>query len=119
MYNLIVCGYDFQRTMEIINGEKEKAIEMRDDFEASFVMDGNQLMIPITVHIRTGEKVAYSKILKGHADRIMSATAEAAIRNLEWLKQGGVVTVEEKPGLPYEDEQYPVSVMIDYIVKTT
>lgn len=119
MYNLIICGFDFIRTMELIGIEAERALARQEEFTVSYITDNGSLKMPVTAHIRTGEKSSCTKIFKGHADRIMSATAEAAIRNLDWLKLGGTVTVEEKPGLPSEDEQYPVSSMIEYIVKTT
>ena len=118
MYQLIVCGFDFDYTLEVIRREAEKAMEEGEELQSEFLNEGVFRKDSMTAHICRDRTVTGSYIRRGSADCILAATAADAVRNLEWLKPGGEITVNEKPGSSAFDEEYPASEMFRYITKT-
>ncbi len=76
----------------------------------------------VVSHVRMGDEVCSPLIPKGRADIILAFEPGEAVRNLDYLKQGGTVVVNKKAVKPVtaalSEMPYNGMEMIEYLEKT-
>lgn len=76
----------------------------------------------VVSHVRMGDEVCSPLIPKGRADIILAFEPGEAVRNLDYLKQGGTVVVNKKAVKPVtaalSEMSYNGMEMIEYLEKT-
>ena len=98
--NCLLCGVGGQGVVLasklIAYAAMEKGLNVRTSETIGMSQRGGS----VVTHVRIGEKIYSPMIPKGSADVIMAFEPAEAVRNLSYLKEGGVMVVDKKAVKP-------------------
>lgn len=119
MNNILLCGVGGQGTVLasklIAFAAMEKGLMVRTSETIGMSQRGGC----VVSHVRSGEEIASPMVPKGAADVIIAFEPCEAVRNIAYLKKGGVVIVNKKAVKPVTasltGSNYDGSEMIEYL----
>ncbi|MBE5958478.1 MAG: pyruvate ferredoxin oxidoreductase [Lachnospiraceae bacterium] len=119
--DILVCGVGGQGTVLASKLIASAAMDNGETVHSAETIGMAQRGGSVTSHIRIGADVYSPLIPKGHADMIIAFEPAEAVRNLSYLKKGGIVIVNNQPVKPVteslQDTGYDGVEMIDYLKK--
>ena len=121
-YNILLCGVGGQGTVlasKLLAAAAEKSGETVHSAETIGMAQRGG---PVTSHVRIGRD-AYSPLIpKGKADLIIAFEPGEAVRNIDFLKKGGAIIVNDVPMKPVTESLNPTGYdgkeMVSYLKKT-
>jgi indolepyruvate ferredoxin oxidoreductase beta subunit len=119
--DILVCGVGGQGTVLASKLIASSAMDNGEVVHSAETIGMAQRGGSVTSHIRIGNEVYSPLIPKGHADMIIAFEPAEAVRNLSYLKKGGIVIVNKQPVKPVteslQDTGYDGVEMIEYLQK--
>ena len=121
-YNILLCGVGGQGTVLASKLLAAAAEKMGETVHSAETIGMAQRGGPVTSHVRIG-KDAYSPLIpKKSADLIIAFEPSEAVRNLDFLKEGGAVITNEVCLKPVTESLNPTGYdgkeMIEFLKKT-
>lgn len=121
-YNILLCGVGGQGTVLASKLLAAAAEKMGDTVHSAETIGMAQRGGPVTSHVRIG-KDAYSPLIpKKSADLIIAFEPSEAVRNLDFLKDGGAVITNSVCIKPVTESLNPTGYdgkeMVEYLKKT-
>ena len=119
MKNIVLCGVGGQGTVLASKLLAAAAMARGEDAHTAETIGMAQRGGSVVSHVRIGENVYAPLVPKGQADLIIGFEPGEAVRNLPYLKEGGIVVVNASPVKPVTDslseKAYSGQAMIDYL----
>ena len=119
--DIIICGVGGQGTVLASKIIAASAMADGNIVHSAETIGMAQRGGPVTSHIRIGEKACSPLVPGGMADMILAFEPAEAVRNLGYLKKGGMVIVNSVPTKPVSeslhDTGYDGSEMLEYLKK--
>ena len=119
--NILICGVGGQGTVLAAKVLSQAAIAGGQNVLSAETIGMAQRGGSVVSHVRIGDDVYSPLIPSGQADVIIAFEAAEAVRNIEYLKKGGVAIVNKKVVQPstasLEGKVYSVEKMIEYLEK--
>ena len=94
--NILICGVGGQGTVLAAKVLSQAAISKGERVLSAETIGMAQRGGSVTSHVRIGQDVFSPLISKGQADMIIAFEAAEAVRNIDFLKEGGMVIVSKK-----------------------
>lgn len=94
--NILICGVGGQGTVLAAKVISQAAVSSGKKVLSAETIGMAQRGGSVVSHVRIGENLFSPLIPKGQADVIIAFEAAEAVRNLEYLKKGGMVIVNRK-----------------------
>ena len=94
--NILICGVGGQGTVLAAKVISQAAVSSGKKVLSAETIGMAQRGGSVTSHVRIGDDVHSPLIPKGQADLIIAFEASEAVRNIEYLKKGGTVVINEK-----------------------
>jgi len=94
--NILICGVGGQGTVLAAKVLSQAAISGGEHVLSAETIGMAQRGGSVTSHVRIGENLFSPLIPKGQADIIIAFEAAEAVRNIEYLKKGGMIIVNKK-----------------------
>ena len=94
--NILICGVGGQGTVLAAKVISQAAASSGKKVLSAETIGMAQRGGSVTSHVRIGDDVHSPLIPKGQADLIIAFEASEAVRNIEYLKKGGTVVINEK-----------------------
>ena len=121
-YNILLCGVGGQGTVLASKLLAAAAEKKGETVHSAETIGMAQRGGPVTSHVRIGSD-AYSPLIpKGKADLIIAFEPSEAVRNLDFLKEGGAVITNEVCLKPVTESLNPTGYdgkeMTEYLKKT-
>lgn len=117
--NILICGVGGQGTVLASRIIAASAMNMGEKVMSAETIGMAQRGGPVTSHVRIGSDVFSPLIPFGQADMILAFEPAEAVRNLKYLKKGGMAVVNTVPVKPVtesvKDTGYDGSVMTEYL----
>ena len=117
--NILICGVGGQGTVLASRIIAASAMNMGEKVMSAETIGMAQRGGPVTSHVRIGSDVFSPLIPFGQADMILAFEPAEAVRNLKYLKKGGMAVVNTGPVKPVtesvKDTGYDGSVMTEYL----
>lgn len=117
--NILICGVGGQGTVLASRIIAASAMNMGEKVMSAETIGMAQRGGPVTSHVRIGNDVYSPLIPFGQADMILAFEPAEAVRNLKYLKKGGMAVVNTVPVKPVtesvKDTGYDGSVMTEYL----
>ena len=119
--SVILCGVGGQGTVLASKLISYAAMAKGEEVKSAETIGMAQRGGSVTSHIRIGEGAFSPLIPKGKADVMIAFEPAEAVRNLSYLKEGGVVVVSKKAVKPVtaslSADAYEGQEMLDYLQK--
>lgn len=119
--NILICGVGGQGTVLAAKVLSQAAISGGKRVLSAETIGMAQRGGSVVSHVRIGEDVYSPLISKGQADIIISFEAAEAVRNIEYLKKGGTVIVNQQIVQPttasLTGKTFSEDTMIEYLNK--
>ncbi|MBR3039547.1 MAG: indolepyruvate oxidoreductase subunit beta [Lachnospiraceae bacterium] len=106
-YNILLCGVGGQGTVLASKLLAASAMENNETVHSAETIGMAQRGGPVSSHVRIGEDVYSPLIPKHSADLLIAFEPSEAVRNLDFLKDGGAVIVNEIPMMPVTESLQP------------
>lgn len=120
--SVILCGVGGQGTVLASKLISYAAMAKGEEVKSAETIGMAQRGGSVTSHIRMGEGAFSPLIPKGKADVMIAFEPAEAVRNLSYLRKGGVVVVSKKAVKPVTSSlsgaAYEGQEMLDYLQKT-
>lgn len=117
--SVILCGVGGQGTVLASKLISYAAMAKGEEVKSAETIGMAQRGGSVTSHIRIGEETFSPLIPKGKADVMIAFEPAEAVRNLDYLKQDGVVVVSKKAVKPVtaalSGASYEAQEMLDYL----
>jgi len=117
--NILICGVGGQGTVLAAKVLSQAAISGGQRVLSAETIGMAQRGGSVVSHVRIGEDVYSPLISKGQADIIISFEAAEAVRNIEYLKKGGTVIVNQQVVQPttasLTGKTFSVDTMVEYL----
>ena len=117
--NCLLCGVGGQGTVLASKLIAFAAMEKGEQVRTSETIGMSQRGGCVVSHVRTGDNIQSPMLPKGSADVIIAFEPAEAVRNLSYLKKGGVVIVNKKAVKPVtaslSGSDYDGREMLDYL----
>lgn len=117
--NILICGVGGQGTVLAAKVLSQAAISGGQKVMSAETIGMAQRGGSVVSHVRIGEDVFSPLIPEGNADIIIAFEASEAVRNIRYLKSGGLVIVNEKIVQPVTasltGKNFDKDVMIEYL----
>lgn len=94
--NILICGVGGQGTVLAAKVLSQAAISGGEHVLSAETIGMAQRGGSVTSHVRIGEEIFSPLIPKGQADILIAFEAAEAVRNVDYLKKGGLVIVNNK-----------------------
>lgn len=119
--NILICGVGGQGTVLAAKVLSQAAISGGEHVLSAETIGMAQRGGSVTSHVRIGEKIYSPLIPKGQADVIIAFEAAEAVRNIEFLKKGGMIIVNKKIVQPttasLTGKTFSEKTMLDFLEK--
>jgi indolepyruvate ferredoxin oxidoreductase beta subunit len=119
--SILICGVGGQGTVLASRIIAASAMEAGENVMSAETIGMAQRGGPVTSHVRIGSEVFSPLIPFGQADMILAFEPAEAVRNLKYLKKGGIVVANTVPVKPVtesvNDTGYDGSSMTEYLKK--
>lgn len=106
-YNILLCGVGGQGTVLASKLLAAAAGRADQTVHSAETIGMAQRGGPVTSHVRIGDDVYSPLIPKSCADLIIAFEPSEAVRNLDYLKDGGALIVNTSPILPVTESLQP------------
>lgn len=120
--NILICGVGGQGTVLAAKVISQSAISGGEHVLSAETIGMAQRGGSVTSHVRIGEEIFSPLIPKGQADIIIAFEAAEAVRNIDFLKKGGIVVVNKKVVQPttasLTGKTFDERTMIEFLEKT-
>ena len=120
--NILICGVGGQGTVLAAKVLSQAAISSGQKVMSAETIGMAQRGGSVVSHVRIGEDVYSPLIPEAQADIIIAFEAAEAVRNMKFLKSGGLVIVNKKIVQPVTASltgtSFSESTMIEYLEKT-
>lgn len=121
--NILICGIGGQGTVLAAKILSQAALSKGENVLSAETIGMAQRGGSVVSHVRIGSDVYSPLISKGQADIIIAFEASEAVRNLEYLKEGGTVIVNNFVSQPstasLSGKVFEASKMIEYLKSKT
>lgn len=119
--NILICGVGGQGTVLAAKVLSQAAISGGEHVLSAETIGMAQRGGSVTSHVRIGEDIFSPLIPKGQADILIAFEAAEAVRNVDYLKKGGLVIVNNKVVQPTTASltgvTFSEATMIEYLEK--
>lgn len=120
--NILICGVGGQGTVLAAKVLAQAAISKGERVLSAETIGMAQRGGSVTSHVRIGENIFSPLIPQGQADIIIAFEAAEAVRNICYLKKGGMVIVNKKIVQPttasLTGKTFSLQTMIDFLQST-
>jgi len=120
--NILICGVGGQGTVLAAKVLSQAAISSGQHVLSAETIGMAQRGGSVVSHVRIGQDVFSPLIPKGQADLIIAFEAAEAVRNIDYLKEGGTVIVNKKIIQPVtasiSGKSFSSESMIDFLNKS-
>ena len=120
--NILICGVGGQGTVLAAKVLSQAAISSGEHVLSAETIGMAQRGGSVTSHVRIGEDIFSPLIPNGQADIIIAFEAAEAVRNIQFLKNGGMVIVNKKVVQPttasLTGKTFSEDTMVEYLEKT-
>lgn len=106
-YNILICGVGGQGTVLASKIIAAAAMECGYTVHSAETIGMAQRGGPVTSHVRIGDEAYSPLIAKGGADIVLAFEPGEGIRDLPYLKDGGMMLVSEKSVMPVTEALMP------------
>lgn len=122
MADYLLCGVGGQGTVLAAKVLADAAIARGENVKTTETIGMAQRGGSVVSHVRTGLEIHSPLIPEKQADLILAFEPAEAVRNLDYLKDGGTVIVSRKPVMPVtaalKGSSYNGTEMIEYLQKS-
>lgn len=120
--NILICGVGGQGTVLAAKVLSQAAISGGEHVLSAETIGMAQRGGSVTSHVRIGENIFSPLIPQGQADILIAFEAAEAVRNIGYLKNGGMVIVNKKVVQPTTASltgvTFSENTMLEYLEKT-